>query len=39
MPGVISSTGYTNTIEKIIIKGSIVISMGNESHIGAEKKS
>ena len=37
MSGVISTTDYTNEIEKIIIKGNIVISMGHESYIGAEK--
>ena len=37
MSGIISTTGYTNEIEKIIIKGNIVISMGHESYIGAEK--
>ena len=37
MSGVISTTNYTNEIEKIIIKGTIVISMGHESYKGAEK--
>jgi ketosteroid isomerase-like protein len=37
MSGVISTTDYTNEIEKINIKGNIVISMGHESYIGAEK--
>ncbi len=37
MSGIISTAGYTNEIEKIIIKGNIVISMGHESYIGAEK--
>ena len=36
MSGIISTTNYTNEIEKIIIKGNIAISMGHESYIGAE---
>jgi ketosteroid isomerase-like protein len=37
MSGIISSTEYKHEIEKIIIKGNIVISMGHESYVGAEK--
>jgi ketosteroid isomerase-like protein len=37
MSGVISTTDYVNTIEKISIHGNVVISMGHESYKGAEK--
>ena len=36
MSGIISTTDYKNEVEKIIIKGNIVVSMGHESYVGAE---
>jgi ketosteroid isomerase-like protein len=36
MSGIISSIEYKNEVEKIIIKGNIVVSMGHESYVGAE---